>query len=134
MSDSGMQLPVGLLGEHRNTSFTESSQAASTLPFGHQRMLELARAMAARPQVLLLDEPAAGMNRVEKDALVELLRRIQALGVTLVLVEHDMTVVMGLAEQIVVLDHGAVLAEGAPEEITRNPKVIEAYLGTEVAS
>jgi branched-chain amino acid transport system ATP-binding protein len=104
-------------------------QPAGTLPFGHQRLLELARAMAARPRVLLLDEPAAGLNRVEKDALVRLLRRIQGLGVTQLLVEHDMTVVMGIAEHIVVLDHGAVIARGSPLQVRNNDAVVQAYLG-----
>lgn len=104
---------------------------AATLPFGHQRMLELARAMAAKPRMLLLDEPAAGLNRVEKDDLVELLDRIRGQGVTLLLVEHDMTLVMELAEWIVVLDHGAVIARGRPEEIRNDGAVVEAYLGVD---
>lgn len=106
-----------------------ADRPAATLPFGHQRMLELARAMAARPRVLLLDEPAAGLNRLEKDALLQMLRRIRDTGVTLLLVEHDMALVMGLAEHVVVLDHGTVIAQGTPEHVRRHDAVIEAYLG-----
>jgi ABC-type branched-subunit amino acid transport system ATPase component len=103
--------------------------AASSLPLGEQRLLELARALAGEPQLLLLDEPTAGLNAVEKVRLGATITRIQANAVTVLLVEHDMNTVMSVADWIVVLDYGQKLAEGRPDEIQHNTQVIEAYLG-----
>ncbi|MBO0688438.1 MAG: ABC transporter ATP-binding protein [Candidatus Dormibacteraeota bacterium] len=103
---------------------------ARNLPYGQQRRLEIARALATEPKLLLLDEPAAGFTPYEKVQLMELMRKIQGSGVTVFLIEHDMRVVMGSAERIVVLDHGELIAEGSPEEVRNDPRVIQAYLGT----
>lgn len=102
---------------------------ASNLPFGKGRMLEIARAMACKPRMILMDEPAAGLNSQETVGLAELIRMIRDLGVTVVLVEHDMELVMDICDRIVVLNLGQKLAEGTPREIQDNPEVIAAYLG-----
>lgn len=102
---------------------------ASNLPFGKGRMLEIARAMACKPRMILMDEPAAGLNSQETVGLAELIRKIRDLGVTVVLVEHDMELVMDICDRIVVLNLGQKLAEGTPREIQDNPEVIAAYLG-----
>ncbi|KRK47922.1 ABC transporter ATP-binding protein [Secundilactobacillus kimchicus] len=107
---------------------------AKNLPYGIQRRLEIVRALAMKPQILFLDEPAAGMNPEETADLTRLIKKVQReFHITVVLIEHDMSLVMNLAERIYVLDHGAMLAQGTPTEIKQNPAVIKAYLGEEVS-
>src|SRR5262245_10332029 len=108
---------------------SEADILAGELPYGSQRRLEIARALASNPRLLLLDEPAAGANPYESAVLAQLIRKIRDSGVTVVLIEHDMSVVMRLSDGVTVLDHGRKLAEGSPDTVRNDSRVIEAYLG-----
>ena len=110
----------------------KAHEMAKNLPYGAQRRLEIARALAAQPKLLLLDEPAAGMNPQETKELMEMIRWIRKeFGLTVLLIEHDMSLVMGICERIYVLEYGVIIAKGTPDEIKRDPEVIRAYLGGE---
>jgi len=107
----------------------DANQLAENLSYGHQRRLEIGRALAMQPSLLLLDEPAAGMNPAEAQELMKLIHDIRDRGITVLLIEHHMQVVMGISDHIAVLDHGEKIAAGTPQEVRNNPRVVDAYLG-----
>jgi len=113
---------------------SRANERAGALPYGQQRMLEIARALATRPRLFMLDEPAAGLNAAEMEFLLERLEQMRSRGITVLVVEHNMDLVMNVAQRVFVMDHGVALFEGAPREVQASPRVIEAYLGGEFAA
>ena len=109
----------------------EAQNQAKNLAYGNQRLLEIARALATRPQLVILDEPAGGMNEQETTSLISLIRKVRDQGVTVLLIEHDMSLVMRVCEKIVVLEYGSKIAEGTPQQVKNNQEVVRAYLGAE---
>lgn len=112
--------------------YNKLNEYANNLPYGDQRKLEIARAIATGAKIILLDEPAAGMNPQESQELLRFIRKLQEKGFTIIMIEHDMSVVMNISDRIYVIDYGKCIANGKPEEIAKNPKVISAYLGGEL--
>jgi len=112
----------------------QSSMAAGSLPFGHRRKLEIARALATQPKLLMLDEPASGLNINETEEFGGLIKKIRSLGITILLVEHDMSLVMSISDEVLVIDHGSKIAEGKPQKVQKDKHVIEVYLGAEETS